>query len=231
MKNAKLESVAKKGSIQKQPGANAWPAWFVPLVIFLLTVIAFLPALENEFVSWDDDKNLIENPNYRGLGWTQLRWMFTTFHMGHYQPLSWMTFGLDYLLWGTKPSGYHLTNLLLHAANAVLFYFVTLRLLSLALTGFPAALNLGLRVAAGFAALLFSLHPLRVESVVWATERRDVLSALFFLLTVFCYLRAAAETSAARRPWLPMALSCCGLSLLSKASGVVLSIILLIIDV
>ena len=60
--------------------------------------------------------------------------MFTTFHMGHYQPLSWVTFGIDYLIWGMDPFGYHLTNLLLHAANAVLFYFVSRQLLSAALS-------------------------------------------------------------------------------------------------
>ncbi len=73
------------------------------------------------------------NPRYRGLAWANLRWMFTTLHMGHYQPLSWATLALDHLLWGMAPWGYHLTSLLLHAANAILFYLVCLRLLRLAL--------------------------------------------------------------------------------------------------
>lgn len=83
------------------------------LVVLLSTCAAFLPVLWNGFVDWDDDKTLTQNPHYRGLGWTQLRWMFTTFHAGHYQPLSWVTFGLDYVVWGTEPLGYHLTSLAL----------------------------------------------------------------------------------------------------------------------
>src|SRR5438552_2843763 len=91
-----------------------WGSWLVALLIALITFAAFLPTLQNQFVNWDDDDNLVDNPHYRGLGWTHLRWMWTTFHVGHYVPLTWMTFGLDYLLWGLKPVGYHLSNLLLH---------------------------------------------------------------------------------------------------------------------
>ena len=173
----------------KQTRSNAWLGWLVPPAIFLLTFAAFFPVLQNGFVNWDDYQNFLENPHYRGLDSTQLRWMFSTFYMGHYQPLSWMTFGLDYLFWGMNPLGYHLTNVILHAANAVIFYFVTLRLLSLALSNPALSGGPGLIAAAGFAALLFAIHPLRVESVAWATERRDVLSGLFFLLTILCYLR------------------------------------------
>src|SRR5437870_8347326 len=113
--------------------APRWIQWLVPLLVALVTLTAFLPTLENQFVNWDDDKNFLNNPHYRGLGWPQLRWMWTTFHMGHYIPLTWMTLGLDYLLWGMQPRGYHLTNLLLHAANAVVFYLVARRILGLAL--------------------------------------------------------------------------------------------------
>ena len=86
------------------------------LLIALVTLIAFSPILRNQFVEWDDYENLISNAHYRGLGWAQLSWMFTTFHMGPYQPLSWMSLGLDYLIWGMNPAGYHLTSLLLHAS-------------------------------------------------------------------------------------------------------------------
>lgn len=146
---------------QAGPGAKL-VCWIVPFLIAVLTVAVFFPALQNEFVDWDDDKNLLENPHYRGLGWKQLRWMFTTLHMGHYQPLSWVTLGVDYLLWGMDPFGYHLTNIFLHAANALVFYFVALRLLVLSVSHVPGELSL--RVAAGLAALVFAIHPLRVES-------------------------------------------------------------------
>ena len=208
---------------------NCWIALFVGVATFAV----FFPALQNEFVDWDDYTLLINNTRYRGLGWEQLRWMFSTFHLGHYQPLSWMTFGMDYLLWDLKPFGYHLTNLVLHAANAVLFYFLTLRLLSLALSMPSAPAEFGLRAAAGFAALFFAIHPLRVESVAWATERRDVLSALFFLATLLCYVRAATVENAVshRWRWLSAALIFYGLSLLSKASGITLPIVLFVLDV
>jgi hypothetical protein len=159
--------------------SQRWVSRLIPVLIALVTGAAFLPVLDNEFVNWDDEINLVYNLHYRGLGWQQLGWMWTTSHMGHYIPLTWMTFGLDYLLWGMRPVGYHLTSLVLHAANAVVFYFVARRILGAALLG-PANLNhlLGAFPAA-FAALAFAIHPLRVESVAWATERRDVLSGLF----------------------------------------------------
>ncbi len=112
---------------------NLAPArWLVPVIVALLTGVAFLPALQNGFVSWDDDKNFLLNLHYRGLGLDELRWMFTAFHTGHYIPLTWLTLGLDYLLWGMDPAGYHLTNLLFHVATAVAFYFLTIQLLRLA---------------------------------------------------------------------------------------------------
>src|ERR1041384_3178307 len=121
--------------------------------------------------------------------------MFTTFLMGHYQPLTWVTLGLDYVIWGMNPFGYHLTNLVLHAANTVLFYFLALRLLSYVLPRDEEGATI---VGAALAAMLFSIHPLRVESVAWVTERRDVLSGLFFFLTLHAYLTAAEAPSAAR---------------------------------
>src|SRR5439155_10240839 len=90
-------------------------------------------CLYNEFVEWDDPINLVNNKQFRGLGWTQIRWMLSATLMGHYIPVTWLTFGLDYVMWGMEPSGYHLTNLVLHAANVVLFFAVALRLLPRAL--------------------------------------------------------------------------------------------------
>jgi tetratricopeptide (TPR) repeat protein len=207
--------------------------WLAPGLIFLLTFLAFLPSLQNGFVDWDDTGMLLENERYRGFGWTQLRWMFTAYHMGHYHPLTWVTLSVDYLLWRMEPFGYHLTNLLLHAANAVLFYFLTLRLLSLVLLSSHQAGDLARRMAAGFAALIFAAHPLRVESVAWATERRDVLSGFFFLWSLLCYLRAneVAVTGSTRLRWLVAAAVVYGLSLLSKAVGITLPLILLVLDV
>jgi protein O-mannosyl-transferase len=202
----------------------------IPGLVALITFVAFSPALRNGFVNWDDLETLVENPNFRGVTWSHLSWMFTTFHQGHYQPLSWLTFSMDYLLWGMDPFGYHLTNILLHSANAVLFYFVTLLLLEIAA---PVSSAVVLKLAAGFSALLFAIHPLRVESVAWATERRDVLSGFFLLLTVLSYLKAVGpETNdASGRRWIFVSAVLYVLSLLSKASGMTLPLVLLVLDV
>ena len=217
----------------REPVARAlierWHRWLVPVLIALVTFAAFLPALQNQFVSWDDPENFLDNPHYRGLAWSQLRWMWTTFHMGLYMPLTWMTLGLDYLLWGMNPFGYHLTNLLLHATNAVVFYFVALWILTLALPS-PSERGHALAGSASFAALLFALHPLRVESVAWVTERRDVLSGLLYLLTILVYLRACEREGRGRWwYWLSVVLFAC--ALLSKSMAVSLPVVLLILDV
>src|SRR3989454_7922066 len=149
--------------------------------------------------------------------------------MPHYIPLTWMTFGLDYLLWGMNPVGYHLTSLLLHAANAVVFFFLVRRLLTLALPS-PPERGHAVPVAAGFAALVFAIHPLRVESVAWVTERRDVLSGLFYLVTILMYLWAC-ERGARGRGWYWLSVAVFVGALLSKSMVVNLPIVLLILDV
>ena len=132
-KRAAMRPAARSVQALAAPSAPCrWRSSFVvPAALALTTFIVFLPALKAGFVNWDDDINFLNNGSYRGLGAVQLQWMLTTFLMGHYIPLTWMTFGLDYVVWGMNPAGYHLTNILLHAANAVLFYFITLRLLRL----------------------------------------------------------------------------------------------------
>jgi protein O-mannosyl-transferase len=203
--------------------------YFLPGLVVLITFVVFSPALRNGFVNWDDLETLVENQNFRGLTWSHLSWMFTTFHQGHYQPLSWLTFSLDYLLWGIEPFGYHLTNILFHSANAVLFYFVTLRLLAIAA---PISNAVVLQLTAGFSAFVFAIHPLRVESVAWATERRDVLSGFFLLLTVLSYLKAVGpETNhTSGRRWIVVSAVLYVVSLLSKASGMTLPLVLLVLD-
>src|SRR3989454_7826831 len=215
-----------------EPVPSALPqrrgSWLIPVLIALVTFAAFLPTLQNQFVTWDDATNFLENAHYRGLGWTHIRWMWTT-HLGHYIPLTWMTLGLDYLLWGMNPFGYHLTSLLLHAANAVVFFFVVRRILTRALPS-PSERGHALAVAAGFAALVFAIHPLRVESVAWVTERRDVLSGLFYLSAILMYLRAC-ERGARGRGWYWAAVGLFAGALLSKSMVVNLPFVLLILDV
>src|SRR5207249_9684110 len=105
--------------------------------------------------------------------------------MGHYQPLSWVTLAIDYLLWGLNPLGYHLTNLIIHTANAIFVYFISRQLISTALSIANDKESWRLSLSAAFAALLFAIHPLRVESVAWATVRRVVLFWCFLLSRLF----------------------------------------------
>ena len=201
--------------------------WRIPAFIAVATVVAFMPALSAGFVTWDDDRNFTDNFSYRGLGTAQLRWMWTTFHMGHYTPLSWMTLGLDYELWGMNAWGYHLTSLTLHAINAVVFYFLACRLLRLA--GVAAGDTRATAVPA-LAALLFAIHPLRAESVVWITERRDVLSLLFVLTSIMAYLRSVEDGPSGHRwYWTSVLLYVC--ALLSKATAMSLPAVLLVLNV
>jgi tetratricopeptide (TPR) repeat protein len=195
----------------------------------MLTLAAFLGILQNAFVNWDDPVNFLDNPRYRGLGPVQLTWMFTTFHMGHYIPLTWLTLGADYLVWGMDPMGYHLTSLLFHAATALCFYAVARRLLARALpVGTPDA---SIVLGAAVAALFFSVHPLRVESVAWVTARRDVVSGLFFLLALLAWLRYVEAPEATRRGWHVGSLVLFACALLSKSLAVGLPVVLVVLDV
>jgi protein O-mannosyl-transferase len=199
--------------------------------VAIFTVVAFFPSLDGQFLNWDDQKNLVANVNYRGLGWSNVRWMATTTLMGHWIPLTWLTLGVNYVVGGMAPWGYHAGNLLLHAANAVVFYAVARRLLAAgagvarttAMVGWGAAV----------AAAVFAVHPLRVESVAWATERRDVLSGLFFLLAVLGYLKAVEQGRAGRLRgrWRAVSLGLFAAALMSKASTMMLPAALLVLDV
>lgn len=183
----------------------------------VLAAAALAPALRNGFVNWDDRAAILDNPALRGLTWEHLRWMATAFHLGHWQPLSWLSLAADFALWGPRPLGVHLTALLLHALNAALACLLAARLLR------AAGLTEGRAASAAFwTAALFAVHPLRVESVAWATERRDVLSGAFALGALLVHaselparrraaavalLCACAFASNVRLIWLPAALA------------------------
>jgi hypothetical protein len=104
---------------QQQSDLSRWAPWLVGL----LTLLVFLPSIGNDFVNWDDDRNFIDNPDYRGLGPSQITWAFQAFILGHYHPLTWLSSSLDYVLWGMNPAGYHFGNVVLHAITAVLVFF------------------------------------------------------------------------------------------------------------
>ena len=199
----------------------------IALLLVLVTFAVFSPALSGEFLDWDDDVNLLNNTGWRGLTWDHLRWMATATVMGHYIPLTWLSFGVDHALWGMDARGYHLTNVLLHLGSVVTFFAVALRLLRRAMT-VPARASM---TGAAVATLFFAIHPLRAESVAWITERRDVLCALFFLLTVLAYLAAQDARDIRRRVLLAASVGAFAAGMASKSIIMGVPLVLLILDV
>lgn len=163
----------------------------VLFALVVLTLAAFLPALQGDFLSWDDDVLLVQNSAYRGFSAARWSWMCTTVLVGHWQPLTWLSYAVDYQLYGMDPRGWHGTNLLLHLLNALLVYRLTL-LLSPRI-GARKSLRPGLPALALLATLFWSVHPLRVEAVGWLSTRGYLLCSTFCLLATDGYIRAVRE--------------------------------------
>ena len=180
-----------------------------------LTCLAFLPTLSNGWVGFDDNLFIPRNPHLSPLSAKNLGWMFSSLYGNHYHPLTWLSLAVNLAVAGPGPLSFHLTDLAIHAGSAVLFFHIARRLLA------------GSEPAAAAAALFFSIHPLRVESVAWAIERRDVLSGVFYLATILAHLKAVDEP---RGKWRPLSWLFYGLSLLSKSIGITLPLALLLLD-
>jgi hypothetical protein len=217
-------------------GAEPRPDWVgrawtiaVALALIALTFAAFSPALANNFVNWDDEDNFLKNDHYRGLGWTEVRWAWATFHVGAYQPLGWMLLSTEYLAWGLDPLGYHAVSLAWHAATVVALYATTLHLLRRC--GFGSPRYRGLEFWAGIAVAWYAVHPLRVEVVAWVSCQTYLPCAFFSVLTVLAYLRANGEGLAPKAGWLINSLVLYAVSLLFKAPSVTLAGLLLVLDV
>ncbi|QOJ13229.1 MAG: hypothetical protein HRU75_00645 [Planctomycetia bacterium] len=206
----------------------------IPAVILVAIVGVFLPAAMNgNFVDYDDEDLFLSNPLIRSLDPTHLLRLFGTFAFGHYQPLTWISHTIDFHLSGTRAYSHHAGNVALHALNGVLVYLLCARLIAAARRIAPSRLRPTDLLAAGVAALLFAIHPLRAESVAWATERRDVLSTALLLGAAIAYVRAVAGTAApiARPKALVPAVVLLALSLTAKAWGMSFFVLALILDV
>ena len=199
-------------------------------LIFLCVLGVFLPALHNGFVNYDDPEYVTANPQVQGgLSWEGVRWAFRGGHSANWHPLTWLSHMADCQWYGLRPWGHHFTSVLLHATSALLLFLILRRM-----TGSTWR---SLMVAA-----LFGLHPLRVESVAWVSERKDVLSAFFWMLTLGSYARWAqyrkADPSSLREAaarsgdgfyyWLALVFLCLGL--MCKAMLVTLPFVLLLLD-
>ncbi len=187
----------------------------VCLLLLVCTAAVYGQTIGHEFIQYDDHEYVYENTHVRrGLTWEGAGWAFTTLWAGNWHPLTWLSHMLDCELFGLRPGYHHLVNVLLHILNSMLLYLVLRRM-----TG---AVWRSAAVAA-----LFALHPLHVESVAWVSERKDVLSTLFFMLTLWAYAFYVARPSPVRIGPVVVAL---GLGLLAKPMLVTAPFVLLLLD-
>jgi len=190
------------------------------LLVILLTIIAHARGLQGQFLEWDDYSHITQNLAIRSLSPMNLWRMFTEPAAKLYVPLTWVSLAIDYQVWGHNPFGYHLTNLLLHVANTLLVLLLAFQLLR---GRFEHA-----QTAAVLTAAIFGVHPLRVESVAWVTERKDLLFAFFYLLAMLVYLRWVVRGNR-RDYWGCLLLFLC--SALAKSTAVTFPLVLVLLDV
>ncbi len=146
------------------------------LLLTAVVLVSYSPVTHNGFLNYDDDAYITNNPHVKaGLTWATVKWAFTTYDQANWHPLTWLSHALDCQLFGLNPAEHHFVNVLLHVANVV-FLFLLLQ----SATGF--------RWRSLMVAALFALHPINVESVAWAAERKNVLSMLFFLFALYAYV-------------------------------------------
>jgi tetratricopeptide (TPR) repeat protein len=188
--------------------------WLLAALILLVTLISFTPVLKSDFVNWDDDVNVTLNPNVQKLSGESLKNMFSTTVIGGYTPLTTLSFAVETSLFGMKPGVYHFNNLLLHLLCTLLVFIFLKRLGASLFVVFVTT-------------LLFGIHPMRVESVAWITERKDVLYSFFFLLSLISYLAFYQQK---KKVWYFLALLAFVFSLLSKIQAVALPLVLMLID-
>jgi protein O-mannosyl-transferase len=193
-------------------------------MLALVTLAVYWPVTRCEFVSFDDPYYVTQNAQVQaGLTWENLRWALTAKPVGNWHPLTWISHMVDCELCGLDPAGHHFTNLLLHVANSILLFLLLRRMT-------------GAVWRSALVAALFAWHPLRVESVAWVSERKDVLSTLFWVLTIWAYGRYTefkiqdSKSSIEARTWYRMTLVFFALGLLAKPMLVTLPFLLLLLD-
>lgn len=199
--------------------------WLVCLCLALITFGVFLPVIHCDFINYDDPAYVTENNVVQqGLTWEGIVWAFESGHIANWHPLTWLSHMLDVQIFGMSAGGHHFTNLVFHVANTLLLFSI--------LTMATGALWRSAMVA-----VLFALHPLHIESVAWISERKDVLSTFFLMLSLGAYFRYAKTRSSQREAELPrrrgsyfLALIFFALGLMAKPMLVTLPFLLLLLD-
>ena len=202
----------KKKNIPPDTGRQRFPYGWMALIL-IVTAICLSPMLNNEFINWDDHGYINENPFNNNLS---LKAVFSTYWMANYHPLTMLSYALEYRFFGLEPVGYHVNNFLLHLINTLLVFIFIYRLFHRKLI--PAILS----------ALLFGIHPMHVESVVWTSERKDLLYTLFLFWELIQYLNYIDKGYAVK--YLLYSAILFLLSLFSKGQAVISPLLMLLID-
>jgi tetratricopeptide (TPR) repeat protein len=196
-------------------------SWLICLGLALAVLVVYGPLLHAGFITYDDPDYVSLNPHVQGgLTWADFTWALTTDHASNWHPLTWLSHMLDVSIYGMNPGGHHMTNVALHMANSILLFLL---LQSLTKSKWPSAM----------VAALFALHPLHVESVAWIAERKDVLSALFWILAIWAYAayaRPATKRGLREKGFYALSMVLFALGLTAKPMLVTLPFILLLLD-
>jgi protein O-mannosyl-transferase len=192
-----------------------WKITAICIALAVVTIFAYQSVRNNNFLLYDDNYYVQENPPIQhGLTMQSIKWAFTSFDESNWHPLTWISHIIDWNFYGNNPAGHHMTNVLLHSANSILLF-----LLLLSITGFLGR--------SAIVAFLFALHPAHVESVAWLSERKDVLCAFFWFATLLAYVGYLRNSSWKRYAWVVCFYAC---ALMSKPMAVTLPITLLLLD-
>jgi tetratricopeptide (TPR) repeat protein len=209
------KTAASQSEERSADGKNRWLDFGICILLAVVIWLVFGQTLRHDFVNVDDVDYVLKNLEVaRGLTIDGIVWAFSHFHASNWHPLTWISHMLDCQLYSLNPSGHHLTNVLLHSATAILLFLVLRQM-----TAAPWR--------SAFVAAIFAIHPLRVESVAWVAERKDVLSGLFFVLTIGAYARYARRPSAIGYTLVAVLFA---LGLMCKPMLVTLPFVLLLLD-
>lgn len=215
MAKTKIKKEKKKDIAARAKSAQKGTSTYLYAVL-AITAILFLNTLQHGFVNWDDPVNILENPNLNGFNFENIKGIFTSTVIGNYNPLPIFMFAVEKAIFGLEPLVFHFNNVLLHLVCVFLVYKFLIKLKLSPL-------------AAAFGALLFGIHPMRVESVAWITERKDVLFGAFYLGALLTYIKSLEKPKQAKK-WLSWTFGLFVLSSLSKIQAVSLPLSMLAID-
>jgi Flp pilus assembly protein TadD len=205
-----------KSLCSSNPRKDAYIPAVISCLLLLSVVLVFGQTVKHDFVNYDDGKYVFENRQVmKGLTAEGVAWAFTTNQASNWHPVTWLSHMLDAQLYGIKAGGHHLTNIMLHALVTILLFFLLWRMT-------------GLIWRSAFVAAVFAIHPLRAESVAWISERKDILSGLFLMLTLLTYIDYARRPFSAGRYFLVIVLFVLGL--MSKPMLVTLPFVMLLLD-